>query len=86
LAAKTLEAKRPSLQKNWNEYGVQTIFGLWRGAKEGEENFDHARDVFIRVIEYAAYSSNIPYISVKITGIARFELLQTLNSAPRLRM
>jgi proline dehydrogenase len=67
------------------EYGVQVILDYGVEAKEGEENFDHARDEFIRVIEYAATQSNIPFISVKITGIARFGLLETLNSAPRLR-
>ncbi|HEX7690877.1 MAG TPA: proline dehydrogenase family protein, partial [Sediminibacterium sp.] len=46
---------------------------------------DHATDEFIRVINYAATQNNIPFISVKITGLARFGLLQTLNEAPRLR-
>ncbi|MBS1745171.1 MAG: proline dehydrogenase family protein [Bacteroidetes bacterium] len=71
--------------KKLGEYGVQVILDYGVEAKEGEENFDHARDVFIQVIEYAATQPNIPFISVKVTGIARFGLLETLNSAPRLR-
>ncbi|MEB3088314.1 hypothetical protein VJJ19_07735, partial [Parvimonas sp. D4] len=39
----------------------------------------------IRVINYAATQTNIPFISIKVTGLARFALLQTLNEAPRLR-
>ena len=71
--------------KKLSNYDVQVILDYGIEAKQGEEDFDEARDQFIRVIEYAATQPNIPYISVKITGIARFGLLKTLNSAPRLR-
>lgn len=67
------------------KYGVQVILDYGVEGKEGEESFDHATDEFIRVINYAATQNNIPFISVKITGLARFGLLQTLNEAPRLR-
>ena len=74
-----------TIAKRLGEYGVQVILDYGVEAKEGEENFDKARDQFISVIEYAATQPNIPFISIKVTGIARFDLLQTLNSAPRLR-
>jgi proline dehydrogenase len=67
------------------EFGVQVILDYGVEGKEGEENFDHAADVFIEVINYAATQKNIPFISIKLTGLARFSLLQTLNEAPRLR-
>lgn len=67
------------------EYGVQVILDYGVEGKEGEESFDHATEEFIRVINYAATQSNIPFISIKVTGLARFALLQTLNEAPRLR-
>lgn len=66
-------------------YGVQVILDYGVEGKEGEESFDHATEEFIRVINYAATQSNIPFISIKVTGLARFALLQTLNEAPRLR-
>lgn len=66
-------------------YGVQVILDYGVEGKESEESFDHATEEFIRVINYAATQTNIPFISVKITGLARFALLQTLNEAPRLR-
>jgi proline dehydrogenase len=47
--------------------------------KEGEENFDHACNEFIRVINYAATQPNIPFMSVKVTGFARFGLLEKLD-------
>ncbi len=53
------------------DYGVE--------GKEGEENFEHARDQFIKVINYAATQNNIPFMSIKVTGMARFALLEKLN-------
>jgi proline dehydrogenase len=48
--------------------------------KEGEENFDHACEEFIRVINYAATQPNIPFMSVKVTGFARFGLLEKMDA------
>ncbi len=67
------------------KYGVQVILDYGVEGKQGEENFDLATEEFIRVINYAATQNNIPFISIKVTGLARFGLLQTLNEAPRLR-
>lgn len=67
------------------KYGVQVILDYGVEGKEGEANFDQATDEFIRVIDYAANQTNIPFISVKVTGIARFSLLESLDEAPRLR-
>ena len=67
------------------KYGVQVILDYGVEGKEGEENYEKATDQFIRVVNYAATQTNIPFISIKITGLARFALLQTLDEAPRLR-
>ena len=66
-------------------FGVDVILDYGVEGKEGEANFDHATEEFIRVINYAATRPNIPFISVKVTGLARFKLLQRLHEAPRLR-
>ena len=63
------------------KFHVQVILDYGVEGKEGEENFDKARDVFINAIQYAASQSNIPFMSVKLTGYARFGLLQKLNEA-----
>jgi len=67
------------------KYNVQVILDYGVEGKEDEASFDNATEQFVKVIEYAATQKNIPFISVKITGLARFDLLQTLNEAPRLR-
>jgi proline dehydrogenase len=63
-------------------YQVQVIldYGV-EGGDYGEESLNHACDEFIRVIKYAATQPNIPFISIKITGIARFGLLEKLDKS-----
>ena len=41
-------------------FNVQVILDYGVEGKEGEENFDHACEEFIRVINYAATQHNIP--------------------------
>lgn len=67
------------------KYGVQVILDYGVEGMEGEESFDEATEQFVKVIQYAATQPNIPFISIKVTGLARFGLLETLNDAPRLR-
>lgn len=63
------------------EYKVQVILDYGVEGKEGEANFEHARDEFKRVIDYAATQANIPFMSIKVTGFARFSLLEKLDTA-----
>jgi proline dehydrogenase len=63
------------------QFGVQVILDYGVEGKEGEKNFDMACDEFIRVINYAATQPNIPFMSIKVTGFARFALLQKLDEA-----
>jgi proline dehydrogenase len=63
------------------KYGVQVILDYGVEGKEGEQNFDHATEEFIRVIKYAATQPNIPLMSIKVTGFARFSLLEKLDNA-----
>lgn len=66
-------------------YGVQVILDYGVEAKEGEANFDEVTSHIIESIDFAATQSNIPFVSVKLTGIASHLLLEQLNEAPRLR-
>lgn len=62
-------------------FNVDVILDYGVEGKEGEENFDHACEEFIRVIDYAGTQPNIPFMSVKVTGLARFSLLEKLHAA-----
>jgi proline dehydrogenase len=61
-------------------YNVQVILDYGVEGKEGEANFEHARDEFKKVIAYASTQANIPFMSVKVTGFARFGLLEKMDS------
>ncbi len=64
-------------------FHVKVILDYGVEGKEGEANFDHACEEFIRVINYAATQPNIPFMSIKVTGFARFSLLEKLHKAAR---
>jgi proline dehydrogenase len=84
VGGETLEETAPVMEK-LAKYGVQVILGYGVEGTQNEADFDHATESFIKTVEYAGTQKNIPFISVMVTGIARFELLQKLNEAPRLR-
>ena len=71
--------------KQLGSYGVQVILDYGVEAKEGEENFDNVTEKIIEAVEFAATQDNVPFVGIKITGIASMDLLETLNEAPRLR-
>jgi proline dehydrogenase len=79
VGGETLEQTAPVVRR-LAAYNVQVIldYGV-EGGNNGEAGFDEACDEFIRVIDYAATQSNIPFISIKVTGFARFELLEKLD-------
>lgn len=78
IGGESLEETIP-VAKKLGEYGVAVILDYGVEGKEGEENYDHARDEFIRVIEFAATQPNIPFMSVKLTGLARFSFMEKLH-------
>ncbi len=81
VGGETLEETAPVARK-LADYQVQVIldYGV-EGGNDGETGFDQACEEFIRVIRYASSQPNIPFISIKVTGFARFELLEKLDSS-----
>src|ERR1700761_8906062 len=81
VGGETLE-ETAAVAKKLGEYHVDVIldYGV-EGGEEGEEGFEHACEEFIRVIDYAATQPNIPFMSIKVTGFARFGLLEELDKA-----
>jgi len=65
------------------KYKVQVILDYGVEGKEGEENYDQGMQQFIKVVQYAATQPNIPFISVKLTGLARFGLLEKLDKSSK---
>src|SRR5688572_17614309 len=80
VGGETLKETIPVAQM-LGKYGVQVILDYGVEGAQGEDAYDHARDEFIRVIQFAGTQPNIPFMSVKVTGFARFGLLERLDDA-----
>lgn len=78
VGGETLEGTKP-VTTTLSQYAVQVILDYGVEGKEGEENFDHATAQFGQVIDYAASVSSIPFMSIKVTGFARFALLEQVH-------
>jgi proline dehydrogenase len=80
VGGETLE-ETAIVAKNLSSYNVQVIldYGV-EGGDDGEKGFDHSTEEFIRVINYASTQPNIPFMSIKVTGFARFALLEKLDA------
>ena len=84
VGGETLE-ETARVAKQLGAYGVQVILDYGVEAKEGEDNFDNVTEKIMEAVVFAATQNNIPFVSIKLTGIASLQLLETLNEAPRLR-
>lgn len=68
-----------------SSFGVNAILDYSVEGKESEEEFDQAVQEVKRAIRYAATQKpNIPFVSIKITGYARFGLLEKWHSGTKL--
>lgn len=79
VGGETLEQTIP-VAKKLETYHVQVILDYGVEGKEGEDNYDHACEEFIRVINFAATQRSVPFMSVKVTGMARFSLLEKIHA------
>ncbi len=78
VGGETLE-ETTQVAKKLEQSNVQVILDYGVEGKEGEAAFDHTEEEFNKVIEYAATQPNVPFISVKVTGFARFGLLEKID-------
>ncbi len=80
----TLLDSQPSIE-HLAEHHTLTILDYGAEAKETELDFNHTMNENIRAIDYAARSvKTAPVVSSKITGLARFGLLERIQSAQTL--
>ncbi|MBX3242115.1 MAG: proline dehydrogenase family protein [Chitinophagaceae bacterium] len=81
VGGETLE-ETAAVAEKLGKYHVSVIldYGV-EGGDDGEAAFEHSTREFIKVIDYAATQSNIPFISIKVTGFSRFGLLEKIDSS-----
>lgn len=64
--------------------GVDTILDYGAEAKERETDFNYTMNENLRAIDFASRNPSIRVISTKITGLARFGLLERIQTAETL--
>lgn len=66
------------------KFGVGVVLDYSVEAVEGEDNYDNAVPEFLRAIQYATGKKHIPFIAIKVTGFARFGLLEKIHAGETL--
>jgi proline dehydrogenase len=61
------------------KHGVSVILDYGVEGKESESEFNYAAQKFIEAIQFAVGKPHIPFVSIKVTGFARFQLLAKLD-------
>ena len=81
VGGETLTDTMDAAQK-LGKYNVDVIldYGV-EGGDDNDEAFNNAKEEFIKVIKYASTQPNIPFISIKVTGITSFALLEKVDDA-----
>lgn len=76
----TLLDSQPNIDR-LADYQVLTVLDYGAEGKETEIDFNYTMNENIRAIDFASRSPHIPVVSTKITGLARFGLLERIQSA-----
>ncbi|MCF8244607.1 MAG: proline dehydrogenase family protein [Saprospiraceae bacterium] len=75
----TLLESLPAIE-HLHELNVDSVLDYGVEAKESEEDFNRTMNENLRAIDFAATLPSVPVISSKITGLARFGLLEKISS------
>jgi proline dehydrogenase len=79
----TLLDSQPAIEK-LKSFNAMTVLDYGAEAKENETDFNYTMNENIRAIDFASRATSIPIVSSKITGLARFGLLERIQSAAAL--
>ena len=79
----TLLDSQPSIER-LAQFNVLTVLDYGAEAKETETDFNYTMNENIRAIDFASRAKTIPVVSTKITGLARFGLLERMQGAQSL--
>lgn len=66
------------------DFNVVTLLDYGAEGKSSEEDFNRTMNENIKALEFAAANKFIPVVTTKITGIARFELLEKISAGDTL--
>jgi proline dehydrogenase len=75
----SLEEMQQTVKKLYQSK-TATILDYGAEAKETEADFDRTRDEFIRAITFGATTQSVPIVSIKLSGMSRFALLEKVDA------
>lgn len=78
-SGETLEESQPVIDRLL-QYGVKSLLDYGVEAKETDADFDQTIAQLLKSIEFARNKPAIPAVSTKITGFARFALLEKVSA------
>ena len=61
-------------------YGVETVLDYGSEAKESEADFDRTLGEFLKAVAFAGANRSMGIVSLKVTGLARFAILQKIGA------
>lgn len=70
--------------KKIGKYRMGVILDYGVEGKGNDAEFETATTEFIKAIHFAAGQANIPFVSLKVTGFARFALLEKISNGAKL--
>ncbi len=74
----TLLESQPAIE-HLHELNVDSVLDYGAEAKESEDDFNRTMNENLRAIDFGSTLPSVPVISSKITGLARFELLEKVS-------
>lgn len=80
VGGRTLLESQPTIDDLYRQ-DVLTILDYGAEAKTTEEEYNKTMNETIRAIEFAATNESAPVVSTKVTGMARFELLEEVSKS-----
>lgn len=75
----TLLNSQPTIDE-LSAFGVQSILDYGAEGKESDEDFNRTMREIMEAIKFAGQNTHVPFVSVKITGLGRFALLEKFQS------
>lgn len=75
VGGETIEECEPILQK-LHQHKVYALLDYAVEGKESDADFDRTKDKIVRTIKYAVERDAVPFAVFKVTGVARFSILE----------
>lgn len=69
-----------------NKFGVGVIMDYGVEGKSNEAEFEKTTETFLKTLKFVDGKKYIPFVSLKVTGFARFELLEKVHAKTELTL